>query len=69
MSSRFVTLSPGEKARDILTKATGKAVSWALVTDGFLLPSGDAGREGLGRERLPRWTALIIVLLEEVLFL
>jgi hypothetical protein len=39
------------------------------MTDVFLLPFGDAGREGPGREGLPRWTALIIVLLEEVLFL
>lgn len=69
MPSRFLTLSPGEKAGDILTTAAGKAVSWASVTDVFLLPFGDAGREGLGRERLPRWTTLIIVLLEEVLFL
>lgn len=39
------------------------------MTDVFLLPLAEAGREGLGREGLPRWTALIIVLLEDVLFL
>lgn len=66
LPSRFLTLSPWEKAGDILVEAAGKAVSWAVMTDVFLLPFGDAGREGLGRERLPRWTALIILPLEEV---
>lgn len=66
MPSRFLTLSSWEKAGDILIEATGKAVSWAVMTDAFLLPFGDAGREGLGRERLPRWTALITLSLEEV---
>lgn len=36
------------------------------MTDVFLLPLGDGGREGLGREKLPRWVALIILLQEEV---
>lgn len=36
------------------------------MTDVFLLPLGDGGREGLGRERLPRWVALITLLQEEV---
>lgn len=36
------------------------------MTDVFLLPFGVAGREGLGREKRPRWTALITLLLEEV---
>lgn len=59
-------LSPWEKAGDIRIEATGKAVSWAVMTDVFLLPLGDGGREGLERERLPRWMALITLLLGEV---
>lgn len=57
---------PGERLRDILTEAPGKAASGAVMTDVFLLPFGDAGREGLGRERLPRWVALRTRLQEEV---
>lgn len=51
--------SPWRMAGDILIEAAGKAASGAVMTDVFLLPFGDGGREGLGRERLPRWTALI----------
>lgn len=36
-----------------------------MVKDVFLLPLGDGGREGLGRERLRRWVALITPLQEE----
>lgn len=60
---------PLGKGRDILIGAAGKVTSWAVVTDAFLLPFDGTGREGLGRERRPRWTALITLLLEEVLFL
>lgn len=64
--SSFPHLSPWERQRDILIEAPGKAASGAVTTDVFLLPFGDGGRERLGRERLPRWVALITLLQEEV---
>lgn len=66
MPSRFLTPKPLGNSRDILKEASGKAASGAVMTDVFLLPFGDGGREGLGREGLPRWTALITPSLEEV---